>query len=124
MLAFHCATTEVEVLAPLTVVSIGPSHGAIGIDPSTTVVMTFARPLDASTVTSASCYLSALDAGGAPTTVVDATRSVSDDAGSVVLTPMAPLGAVTRYRLTLTTAIADLDGEHLPTVVIAEFTTL
>jgi hypothetical protein len=124
LLGVHCATAEVDVLLPLVVVNIGPSHGALGIDPSTSVVVTFSKPLDAASVTSTSCRLAPLDGAGVPLAAVTADLALSDDAQTLVLTPAAPLAASTRHRLTLTSALTDVDATQLAAEVTAEFTTL
>jgi len=87
-------------------------------------VVTFSRPLDVASVTASSCALSPLDSGGEPLAATPAVLEVSDDAQTVVLTPTAPLAAATRHRLTLSTAITDIDGLQLPAEVTTEFETL
>ncbi|MEK7705216.1 MAG: Ig-like domain-containing protein [Myxococcota bacterium] len=120
----NCNAVEVDVVEPLLVISIAPSHGAIAIDPSTTVMATFSRPIDVSTAIASSCSLAPLDGQGDALAPVDATLALSDDGQTLVLTPTTPLAAASRHRVTLSTDIADVAGTQLAADVTAEFTTL
>ncbi len=114
-----CAPTEIVVLEPLAVVNVAPAHGATNIDPSVDVIATFSRPLDESTVTSSSFFVS--DAAG---TAVPGTLSFDETSQTVTIDLTAALAGASTYTITITTEVADAEGETLPAAITTEFSTL
>lgn len=119
-----CAPTEIITLEPLSVINIAPPHGAASIDPTTTVVISFSRALDPSTISSDTVLLTQLDDTGADVLAVTAEVIYSEEAFSVIITPSEALMGETTYQITLTTEVADADGEQLAAEIASTFTTV
>jgi hypothetical protein len=96
---------------PLTVVSISPSNGTVGINVNTPVIVTFSSAVDPATVNSSSFQVQG----------VSGTYSVSG--ATVTFTPISALAENTTYNINLTTSIADVDGNALQQNVAVSFVT-
>jgi hypothetical protein len=96
----------------------------VQIDPSTTVIVTFSRPVDRDTLAASTFFLAELADDDTLGAAVPSAIQVTEDDLSAVLTPDAPLAGDTRYEIHLTTDVADLEGIHLSTEVTATFRTL
>ncbi|MGH8015498.1 MAG: Ig-like domain-containing protein, partial [Candidatus Zixiibacteriota bacterium] len=96
---------------PLTVLSISPADGTVGISVNSPVVVTFSSPVDPATITGASFQVQG----------VSGTYSVN---GAIVtFTPNSALAENTTYSVTLTTAIADMKGNKLEQNMAVSFAT-
>jgi hypothetical protein len=100
---------------PPTVVSISPEAGVAGVDPDTTVVITFSEPLDGTTVTGESVRLFDGD------TLVEGEPTYADS--KVTFTPAAPLALLADYSVAITTAVTDVEGAPLLDEHMSAFTT-
>jgi hypothetical protein len=98
-----------------TLVSSNPTNGATGVDPMTSILLTFSQAIDPSTVTSTSIKL---QTGGADVAV---QRLVSG--ATVTLTPSAPMKFGTAYRVTVAASVADLTSSTIGQAVTVDFTT-
>jgi Bacterial Ig-like domain/K319L-like, PKD domain len=96
---------------PLTVVSVTPTDGASSVSATTTVKVTFSKTLDASTVTTGSFFITGV------------SGSVSVAGATATFTPSSALSESTDYSLTITKAVADVDGKSLETNYTASFKT-
>ncbi len=115
------------------VTQISPSDHASAVALDTTITVTFSKPILAATVSDASVTLIATESPGTSTTHdVAMRRSLSADGTQLLLTPTAPLGPDTVYRVRLTTAITDRNGNPLapnngttqqPNTIFSTFTT-
>jgi len=116
-------TTVLQILAdettPPRVRAVSPLNGATGIDPTTSVLLTFNEQVDPRTVTPDSVRLLV---GGLQGTVVPTALSLSADRLRATLVPSAPLAEATTYTVQATTAIRDLPGNPL-TAFSSTFTT-
>lgn len=97
------------------VTSVDPYDQQAGVDPKTTITVTFSEPLEPATVTAESLTLYE----GATQVDVDIAYSGT----SAVLTPRSPLSYATDYTVSATTALQDLDGAPLPELFESTFTT-
>ena len=95
---------------PPTVVSVSPADGDSTVLPSTAIRATFTEKLDPATVTAASFYL---------TPAVDA--SIQYSGVTATLVPLQPLDTLNSYIATITTAVTDSSGNHLPADYSWEF---
>ena len=100
----------------LSVTSTIPEGEAVDVPLTTVISATFDDDLDTATVTPES--FSVTTAGGLPVSgeLVKTARTVS-------LEPDPPLSPLTLYVATLTTAIADVDGDTLAGPFVWRFTT-
>ncbi len=99
------------------VTTVTPADGAIAVDPSSNVVVTFSRPLDPTSVTTGSVRL--LDAADV---VVASTVTLSANGLSVTLNPAAPLGLLADYTVDVSNTVQDLLGRPV-TAFSSTFTT-
>jgi alpha-tubulin suppressor-like RCC1 family protein len=95
-----------------------PSRGKRDVPLNTTIVMIFSEPVDAATLSASSVQL--LHGASA---VAGAVSLLEGSPTAVVFTPSAPLDANTDYRLVVTQAVRDLQGDALSDEVTVEFTT-
>lgn len=109
--------TSPNTTAPA-VLNTSPVDGAIGVNLNFPPRATFSESIDGYTVNSSSVLLQE----GVNTIAVDVTYS-SDGSNAVTLTPNSPLDRNTQYSATLTSAIADLDGNTLISDETWNFTT-
>lgn len=100
----------------LTVINISPSHGAVGVDPSTDVLATFNATLEESSLDG---RVTLSDSTGSE---VPAVAELSADGNTLALRPDGPLVGGTEYTLTLGAGIVGGYGELLATVS-SRFTT-
>ncbi len=111
-------TTLVIASVPLAIASVTPTAGASGIAVSTTVRITFTKPVRAASVTSSSFKVAT--AGGNP---VAGTVAVLAGNQAATFTPLASLAAGTTYRVSLSNAVLDLYGNLLPAAFSSTFAT-
>ena len=106
-----------ETVAP-TVTEVSPVDAAAGVNPSTSVVVTFSERVDPATVTTGSVRLldGLLDE-------VPATVTLSPNRLSATLIPDAPLGLLSTYTVDVTTLVTDLVGNNLSAPFTSTFTT-
>jgi len=90
---------------PPTVVSISPEADVVGVEPDTTIVITFSEPLDEATVTAESVRLFDGDA------VIEGELTYADS--QVTFTPAEPLALLASYAVTISTAVTDAEGAAL-----------
>lgn len=115
-------TTEVVIvpspdLEPPLVVSTIPDSGAVNVDRSTEIWAVFDEPIDPTTLTISEFVVTSADG-----TLAGAVRWEPADLAAV-FTPVAPLVADQEYMVTIGTGIADLAGNHNPSVTFWRFTT-
>ncbi|MHB1390906.1 MAG: Ig-like domain-containing domain [Thermoleophilia bacterium] len=99
--------------------STSPAKDATGVFDLTQVTASFSRPLDPATLTADSFRL----VRHRDAAVVSSNISLNDNNRTVSLTPSNPLDPYTIYDATITTAVTDLDGHHLPADHSWSFTT-
>lgn len=102
----------------LVVISISPAGGQMDVDVGATVVATFSRTLDDTSVTSSSVWLE--DGDGL---LVDTTITYSADAWSILVVPNDELELGTEYTLVLSDGVTDEGGNALAATVTSSFTT-
>lgn len=100
----------------LTIINISPSHGAVGVDPSSDILVTFNSGLDETSLTDR-VVLSDSTQSVVPTTA----EYIAEDF-TVALRPDGPLVTGTTYTLTLVAGIVGDYGDLLANVR-SEFTT-
>jgi Big-like domain-containing protein/VCBS repeat protein len=88
-------------LGGLTVVQVQPNLGRYRVDGTEPLVVTFNQPLNAATVTSASFWVTAGEADGAPRVA----GSLAVDGIKVTFRPDAPFGFGVRHRVHVGTAV-------------------
>ncbi|HZZ86230.1 MAG TPA: Ig-like domain-containing protein [Anaeromyxobacteraceae bacterium] len=109
-------TTEPAAdLVPPVVDSTLPANGTVGVPTSTTVQITFSKPVDPSSVNGSTILL---DAGSGPV-----AGAVTLSGAVATFTPAAPLAAAQVYAATATTGVRDLAGNHLQASEHFTFTT-
>ena len=106
-----------DVVAP-DVAGVTPANGASGVDPATTIVVTFTEPMDRATLNGASVVLAS---GG---TAVAGALAFSPDDRIATLTPIGqPLALNTTFTLTVGTGAQDRAGNQLAAPRTFTFTT-
>ena len=103
---------------PPTVVATTPADGTGFVSPGTNVTASFSRPMDPSTISSASFTLT--DASGSP---VAASVSYSASTNVATLTPNTPLPGVGTLTARLDTTVKSADGTPLTSAVSWSFGT-
>ena len=106
-----------EAIEP-TVTAVSPADATPGVNPSTSVVVTFSERIAPASVTTGTVRL--LDGALAE---VPATVTLSPNRLSATLIPDAPLGLATTYTVDVTTAVTDLVGNDLSAPFTSTFTT-
>jgi hypothetical protein len=96
--------------AALQVSSVSPADGANHVDSSSTVVVTFSKPVQPTSVTATTF------------TVGNVSGSISVSGATVTFTPAAPLTAGTNYQVRVQ-GVRDLAGTAMATVFSSAFTT-
>ncbi|NMC71785.1 MAG: Ig-like domain-containing protein [Myxococcales bacterium] len=106
-LALRCDPDPTPDTTPPTVVASTPAAGAVDVDRTTAITVTFSEPVDPATVTAAAFTL---EAEGAPV-----SGAVTLDAAGLVATfaPAAPLAWSTTYTATVHPTVRDLAGNAL-----------
>ncbi len=100
------------------VVRTSPSSGKRDVPLNTTIVIVFSEPVAASTVTSSSVQLFR------GTSLVAGTVRLLEGTGTIAaFTPAALLDPNTDYKLVVTAAVKDLDGDALEAPLTVTFTT-
>jgi uncharacterized protein YjdB len=108
----------VAAARPPIVVRSDPPREKTDVPLNAAIVIVFSEPVDAGTLTPSSVRLFR------GTSLVAGTIALLQGTGALVgFVPTAPLSANTEYRLEVTTAVQDLDGDALPVGVTATFTT-
>ncbi len=116
--AGQTVTINLQVkMVPPRVLSISPANGEQYALPSTAVVITFSKPLDKTTITSANIVLT--DPEGK---ALEGAYSVNPDGTVVTFYPSALLQSLTHYTLSISKSIKDLQGYPLGTDVMTHFT--
>ena len=103
--------------APPAVATLTPSASSRGVALGQAFTIVFSEPIQPSTVTAANIQLTG------PAGAVAATLDPSGNDTTVVLTPLAPLAAETRYTLRVK-KITDRVGRAMSADYTAEFTTV
>jgi hypothetical protein len=104
--------------APPTVTAVSPAASATGVSRTATVVGSFSRSMDPTTITSSTVTLA--DANGAP---VAASVSYDDSTNRFTLTPTAALAYSTTYSVHVSTGARARDGMALSAPAGWSFTT-
>ena len=108
----------VTAARPPIVVRTDPPRKKTDVPINAAIVIVFSEPVDAGTLTPSSVRLfHGTDAVAGTITLVQGTGALA------AFVPNAPLSANTEYRLEVTQAVQDLDGDALQTGVTATFTT-
>lgn len=100
------------------VVRTVPPRGKRDVALNATIVVVFSEPVNLATLSSSSVQLFR-----GQSAVAGTIRSLEGDLTSAVFEPSALLAANTQYRLVVTQAVTDLDGDALEGNVTVEFTT-
>jgi len=100
------------------VVRTDPSSGKRDVPLNTTIIVVFSEPIDGTTLTTSSVQL-----WGGTTPVAGTVSALPGSATGCLFVPSAPLDPNTEYRLVVTRAVRDLDGESLDTEVTVMFKT-
>ena len=108
----------VKAIRPPVVVRTDPPPRKRDVPLNASVVIIFSEPIDSNTLTPSSVRLLR---GSTP--VAGTVRLLQGTATAAVFAPAAPLDPNTDYRLIVTQAVRDLDGEPLEAGVTVEFTT-
>jgi len=98
---------------PPTVVSVKPAHETAGVAPGSAVRIDFSEELDEATVTAANIQVK----DGATAIAGQLTYQ----AATVVFTPAVPLSLLTRYQVSVGTAVKDATGVALATAFSSTF---
>jgi hypothetical protein len=104
---------------PPTVVAVTPPNLSTGVSPTTTVQVAFSEPMDPSTITTSTIFLT----NTATSAVVPATIAYNAATNTATLTPSASLPGSTAFTLTVTTGVKDASGNALATTFNSVFTT-
>ena len=108
----------VAAYRPPVVVRTDPSRSKTDVAINASIVIVFSEPVAAGSLTSSSVQLFQ------GTTPVAGTVSLLQGSGTAAaFTPSAPLSPNSAYRLVVTQAVRDLDGETLPAPVTVDFAT-
>lgn len=116
---FTSPTQVADTTAP-TVDTVSPADADTNVAIASTVVVTFTEAMALSTITTGNIFLQNVSTNA----VVAATLTVNAARTVVTLTPNANLANATEYRLTITTNVTDVAGNHLATVFNSDFTTI
>lgn len=111
-LSWSFTTIPVETVLPIITATV-PAARTTNVQISTPISAIFSEPMDPATINAATF------------TVAGLTGTVSFDAATLTatFTPDAPLAFSTTYRVTITTAVSDPAGNHLPLANVWSFTT-
>jgi len=104
-------------VTPPSVVSVTYTDSGKGIEPNTSITITFREPLDKTTVTTGNIVLK--DSAG---NIVAGSLSMNAAGNIVTLYPASLLTSQARYTLTLSKNIKDLQGYLMGADVVKEFT--
>jgi hypothetical protein len=96
---------------PPTVVSISPANGSDNILPTSDITVKFSEPIDPTTVTSQTFFVSS------------ASATTHCDGSLARCTPDSRLGLGETYTVTITTGVTDLLGNHLASEFTSTFVT-
>ena len=108
----------VAAARPPVVIRTDPPRRKTDVPVNAAIVIVFSEPVDAGTLTPSSVRLfHGTDAVAGTITLLQGTGALA------AFVPNAPLSANTEYRLELTPAVQDLDGDALQAGVTATFTT-
>ncbi len=114
------ATGEVDPgTLPLEFVDVYPLNGALDVSVTTTILATFSRGVDTSSVNTSSLYL---HKNGYPNPI-PVTFGFTDEFRKVSLTPMISLETDTIYTVEFTNSILDSDGWPLQNPTSSSFST-
>jgi hypothetical protein len=114
----QCFTTAAGVdTTPPTVISVTPANNATGIGPNNPVTLTFSKPMNPTTLTSANV---AMFMGS---TLYSQSFSASFDNTTLTFNP-GNLPYSTTFTVVVTPNVADLAGNHLAAQYLATFTTI
>ena len=94
-------------LTPAQVVSETPASNATGVSTSTTASVTFSKVVDPLTLSSSTMQLVATSTG------IPVSGAVSSNGSSASFTPNEPLDSLTRYLISLTNGVTDMEGQSL-----------
>jgi hypothetical protein len=105
-----------DVVAP-SVTTLTPADGSVDVAPTASIVVQFSEPIDRASVTPSSIRLSRGQTGVAVAfAFFDADRTVT-------LTPAQPLALNAAHTVTVDTAVRDMAGNGLASVLSSTFTT-
>ncbi len=119
--AFSTVVGPVQDNTPPTITAFSPTNGAVDVNPSSTLSVTFSEPMNAATVKSSNVYL--LKEG---TQLVASTLVYNAATRTATLTPTSPLLASTSYTIYVlggTTGVKDLSDNALVQNVASVFQT-
>jgi len=102
---------------PPTIISMHPGKGETGIAPNSGVMVVFSEPMDSSTITPATVLLKDSFFGNR------VAATVSSASHAAFIEPIEHLNASTRYTVTITTEVKDLEGNALASSRSWAFTT-
>jgi hypothetical protein len=105
-----------DTIAP-SIVSRSPDAGLTGIDPATSVDVTFSEIMNAATINTSTLRLRAVGA------LSDVVATVSYAGSTATLTPAAALAEATTYQVTVSGSVADVAGNTLGGASVWTFTT-
>ena len=107
------------LLAPPTVQSVSPANGATNVNVNTTITAVFSKPMDASTITTAT--FTAKDSAG---NAVSGTVSYDDATRTAKFTPSSPLDFGKTYTATIAATVKDAVGNAMGNDYSWSFTTM
>lgn len=116
--AAACIEPPVTVVEPLRVINWSPASGAVCVDASAQILVTFSDDIDTETLTGAS--LQVVDADGP----VDATIGYDKTTYTATLTPSSDLTLETLYTVEATTEVTGTQQGPLPADVRSVFETV
>jgi hypothetical protein len=115
-------TVAIADSTPPTIVARTPKPDSINVAITTDVVVTFSEPMNQSTIVGTTNIRLAPDS--APGSTVAATISYNSSTNTATLTPTSPLLNNVTYRVTVTTGVTDVAGNHLATQSVWTFKTI
>ena len=118
LLAGESVLTLDPIIRPTvpSVVTLSPSNGATGVEPTTRISITFSEPVERSSISATSVTLSSSD-----NTPVAGVFSFSPDATVVSFYPETRLISEGHYRLDISSGVRDLQGYTLAAPLTATF---
>jgi alpha-tubulin suppressor-like RCC1 family protein len=108
----------VKARRPPVVVRTDPPHRKTDVPVNTAIIVVFSEPVAGGTLTSSPVRL-----WRGANQIASSVRLLEGTATAAVLVPAAPLEVNTEYRLDVTPAVRDLDGDALPATEAVVFTT-